>query len=81
MKKVDPLLYALYNSSYASLRLAHLLPKTDICEDLKQILMEQCTILCGILEGDRFLMKDIENFIEECQTIAQQAEGLDAIQE
>lgn len=81
MKKVDLLLYALYSSSYASLRLSSLLPSTDICEEIKEILLEQCGILSGMIEGDRFKMQELEDFIEQCEEVAKQAEALDAVQE
>lgn len=81
MNRTSPIIYSLYMSSYAAVRLVHLMPKTDLCQELEEILLQQCSIIAGIIEGDRFLLKDIEAFIEECHQVAQQAEELDAIQE
>lgn len=81
MKKIPNVIYSLYASSYAAVQVAHLLPDTDICEELKALLMEQCSIIAGVLEGDRFLDKDIENFIAECEELSEQAERFNALQE
>lgn len=77
----DPILRTLYETSYAAMNLSSLLPATDICDQLRGVLIDQCTILSGMIEGQIFIEEDLNQLREVCCTISKQVEKLSAVQE
>jgi hypothetical protein len=72
MRKIDPMTFAIYSSAVAAINITELLPDTDLCDELRNVLCTQCTLIQALLDGDRLLREDVEEFILECDQISQE---------
>ncbi len=78
VRDINPLLYALWCSSYGSWRIIDLLPKTDLTCEILEILMEQSEIIDGVISGDIFDLRDIDEYIDKCHKMIKQAERIES---
>lgn len=76
----DKIAYTLFVSSQTATQIALLLPKTDLCEDLKDILLQQFSIISGFVEENDFNDCELEDFIVQCEKVSNQVEILNAYQ-
>ncbi len=81
MKRKDITLFSLYASSYACVCLSDLLPSTDICDELDEILLKQCTILSELIENKKIDLREIKEFMQICIETIKRVENLNAVQE
>lgn len=81
MKRKDITLFSLYASSYACVCLSDLLPCTDICDELDEILLKQCTILSELIENKQIDLQEIKEFMQICIETIKRVENLNAVQE
>lgn len=71
-RPIDPILECLWSSSYCSCKIAHLLPHTDLTQELLDILLEQCELIDGIIEERYFEMADLEEYSSKCVKLVHQ---------
>ena len=67
--EIDPALFALLISSQAASHIVDLLPETDLCIDLKEIVTTQEAILAHIIHDDFIKETDLSDFIVQCDKI------------
>ena len=76
MNETNPIVFSLWTSSYSAVQIVDLLPKTDLTCELMDLLLEQCDILGGIIDGRYFLVADIERFTDKCNEIVDQVKTI-----
>ncbi len=76
---VDHHVLALLSITHANIELLATLPDTDIIKELREINEDQFDILQCIIHNRHYGSDDLDNIIQDCQTVISQAKELEGL--
>lgn len=82
MNNVDRVHYALYISSLLCLRISLMLPDTDIVDEIRCILTQNCSMSAAVVSGESIERQEASDLIDVCHALMKELDGVkDAVQE
>lgn len=76
IREVDPVIFSALFGVHTCLELTEILPKSDIVEEIRDILGDVYCIVDYIIDQKSPNMKDISDFIEKCHLLCESIENM-----